>query len=92
MNGKSSNTRFLNHEASLLEFNQRVLAMAQRFNIPLVERLKFLCISSSNMDEFFEVRLAGISELALNPSARTVPDFLHPEDESGCFMKKPIPW
>ena len=73
-------TRFINREASLLAFNRRVLAMAERPNVPLLERLKFLCISSSNMDEFFEVRLAGILELTRNPSARTIPDGLHPAD------------
>jgi polyphosphate kinase len=46
----------------------------------LLERLKFLCICSSNMDEFFEVRLAGILELTRNPNARTVPDGMHPSD------------
>ncbi|MBU0790059.1 MAG: hypothetical protein KKC55_06155, partial [Gammaproteobacteria bacterium] len=47
----------LNRELSLLEFNQRVLAQAQDERVPLLERLKFLCISSSNLDEFFEIRV-----------------------------------
>jgi polyphosphate kinase len=80
MNDVNNESRFINREASLLEFNRRVLALADRADIPPLERLKFLCISSSNMDEFFEVRLAGILELTRNPNARTVPDAMHPAD------------
>jgi polyphosphate kinase len=47
---------YINRELSLLEFNQRVLAQAFDETVPLLERLKFLCISSSNLDEFFEIR------------------------------------
>ncbi|WP_066565919.1 polyphosphate kinase 1 [Snodgrassella sp. CFCC 13594] len=47
-------------ELSLLAFNRRVLAQAQDHRIPLLERLKFLCIVSSNLDEFFEVRMAWL--------------------------------
>ncbi len=53
---------YLNRELAQLEFNARVLAQAEDEAVPILERLKFLCIVSSNMDEFFEIRVAGLKE------------------------------
>jgi polyphosphate kinase len=54
----------LNRERAILEFNRRVLAQARRADVPLLERLRYVCIVSSNMDEFFEVRFADYMEAA----------------------------
>ncbi|MFT5731562.1 MAG: polyphosphate kinase [Planctomycetota bacterium] len=62
--GFASPELFLNRELSLLEFNRRVLAQALDDRVPLLERLKFLTISSTNLDEFFEVRKASHQERA----------------------------
>ncbi len=54
----------LNRERAILEFNRRVLAQARRADVPLLERLRYVCIVSSNLDEFFEVRFADYLEAA----------------------------
>jgi polyphosphate kinase len=53
---------FLNRELSLLKFNERVLAMAENPGTPLLERLRYVCIVSSNLDEFFEIRISSLKE------------------------------
>ncbi len=55
---------YLSRELSLLEFNRRVLAQALDASVPLLERLRFLTICSSNLDEFFEIRVAGVKQRA----------------------------
>lgn len=55
---------YINRELSLLEFNVRVLAQALDESLPLLERLNYLCISCSNLDEFYEVRVASLLQMA----------------------------
>ena len=65
---------YINRELSLLEFNRRVLEQAKDDRVPLLERVRFLCISCTNMDEFFEVRVAGLKQRAGLGSIETGPD------------------
>lgn len=76
----TSHNPFINRETSVLAFNRRVLSMASNDRFPLLERLRYLCISSSNLDEFFEIRYASLLELAKDPDARTKPDGMRPLD------------
>jgi len=63
--------RLLNRERAILEFNRRVLAQARRADVPLLERLRYVCIVSSNLDEFFEVRFADCIEAAKRAGSGT---------------------
>ncbi len=65
---------YINRELSFLEFNQRVLDLAFDGRFPLLERLKYLCISSGNLDEFFEIRVASLRHLEELESAPHTPD------------------
>ena len=68
---------YLNRELGLLSFNRRVLAQAENRAHPLLERLRFLCIVSSNLDEFFEIRVAALHAEIEAGSAPATPDQLH---------------
>src|SRR6478609_1797433 len=65
--------KLLNREQAILEFNRRVLAQARREDVPLLERLRYVCIVSSNLDEFFEVRFADCLEASRRPDSGTTP-------------------
>src|SRR6266436_9203762 len=71
---------FINRELSWLEFNRRVLEEAQDPTQPLIERVKFLTIFSSNLDEFFEIRVAGIKQQIKSETSDIGPDGLSPTD------------
>ncbi len=64
----------LNRELGILSFNERVLAQAGDDSVPLLERLRFICITSSNLDEFFEVRMAGLQEQMRDNPGALAPD------------------
>ena len=72
---------YLNRELSWLEFNARVLAQAQDERTPLIERLKFLCISSTNLDEFFEIRVGRLQQQIHLGDMRSGPDGMVPSTQ-----------
>src|SRR5881398_2136006 len=76
----SAPENFINRELSWLEFNRRVLEEAQDPTQPLIERVKFLTIFSSNLDEFFEIRVAGIKQQIESETSDFGPDGLSPTD------------
>jgi len=79
---------FINRELSLLEFNRRVLDEAMDESRPLLERAKFLAIFSSNMDEFFMIRVAGLKQQVLAGITNTPADGLTPLEQLAAIRKK----
>ena len=76
----SAPKNFINRELSWLEFNRRVLEEAQDPTKPLLERVKFLGIVSSNLDEFFEIRVAGIKQQIASETSDVGPDGMSPTE------------
>src|SRR6516225_3385045 len=74
-------TLYVNRELSWLEFNERVLEEAKDPKNPLLERLKFLCIVASNLDEFFEVRVAGLKQQRQSNVNAPGPDAMSPSEQ-----------
>lgn len=74
---------YINRELSFLEFNGRVLEQAKDERVPLLERVNFLCISCSNLDEFYEVRVAGVIQRVEVGSLKIEADGLTPQELLG---------
>ena len=79
---------FINRELSWLEFNDRVLAEARDRSLPVYERLKFLSIVSSNLDEFFMVRVAGLKRQLINGVAETGAEGLTPGEQLSAISER----
>ena len=72
---------YINRELSLLEFNRRVLAQSKDESVPLLERLRFLCIASAVLDEFFEIRVAGLKQQEAYGATQRGPDNMSPSEQ-----------
>ncbi len=79
---------YVNRELSWLEFNQRVLEEGYDPTNPLLERVKFLCIVSSNLDEFFEVRVAGLKQQRESNLSDTGPDGMSPSEQLAAVSER----
>jgi polyphosphate kinase len=74
-------SRYINRELSRLDFDERVLAQAEDQRLPLLERVRFLAIFSQNLDDFFQVRVAGLKEQVLASVAVASPDGMSPLEQ-----------
>src|ERR1700704_4051810 len=83
----SAPENFINREMSWLEFNRRVLEEAQDPTQPLIERVKFLTIFSSNLDEFFEIRVAGIKQQIESETSDVGADGLSPTETFNAIQR-----
>src|SRR5216110_973092 len=83
----SDPTNFINRELSWLEFNRRVLEEAQDPTQPLIERVKFMTIFSNNLDEFFEIRVAGIKQQIQSETSDVGPDGMSPTETFNAIQR-----
>jgi polyphosphate kinase len=82
--------RFLNRELSWLEFDSRVLAIAEDPARPLLERVKFVAIFSQNLDEFFQIRVSGLEEQVEAGVAATTPDGMTPHEQLAAIRERVV--
>ena len=80
--------RFLNRELSWLDYNARVLALAEEDSTPALERAKFLAIFSRNLDEFFQIRVSGLREQAIAGVPGTSPDGMSPTEQLAAIRER----
>ena len=85
--GKSKTVPYFNRELSWLTFNQRVLEQAESTDYPILERMKFLAFFSSNLDEFFEIRVAGLMQQIRSGIVEIGPDRLDPKEQLNKIRK-----
>ncbi len=83
----SDPANFINRELSWLEFNRRVLEEAQDPTQPLIERVKFMTIFSNNLDEFFEIRVAGIKQQIQSETSDVGPDGMSPTETFNAIQR-----
>ena len=81
-------TRYVNRELSLLDFQERVLSLAEAEDRPLLERVKFVAIVSANLDEFSQVRVAGLLEQATSGVTTTSPDGMTPTEQLAAIRER----
>ena len=86
----TNGTSYVNRELSLLEFQERVFALATTPSRPLLERIKFVAIVSSNLDEFHQVRVAGLLEQAAGGVTKSGPDGLTPRQQLAAIRERII--
>ena len=72
---------YLNRELSWLDFNERVLTLAEDPGRPILERLKFIAICSQSLDEFFQIRVSGLLDQVEAGVTATTPDGMRPEEQ-----------
>lgn len=85
-----STSRYTNRELSLLDFQERVLALAEDPNLPILERVRFLAIVASNLDEFFQVRVAGLREQMASGLDGGAPDEISVADQLNAIRSRCI--
>ena len=85
-----STSRFINRELSWLEFDSRVLALAEDPARPLLERVKFVAIYTQNLDEFFQIRVSGLEEQVEAGVAAMTPDGMNPSEQLAAIREQVV--